>query len=942
MTVTAGDVTMTSASASTLKNYLHTLQSSGASAGDGKSYRYFGVEPETVAKLPFTIRVLLETAIRNCDGLLVTTQDVERLLDWQRSSKENLEFAYKPARVLLQDFTGVPAVVDLAAMRDAVSALGGDPSAVNPLIPTDLVVDHSVSVDFFHSKDALMKNEEIEFQRNRERFAFLKWGQKAFDNMLVVPPGSGIVHQVNLEYLARVVFKQPQSQSSSDSHTGSDSSEVMLYPDSVVGTDSHTPMIAGLGVLGWGVGGIEAEAVMLGQPIYMVVPEVIGFKLSGSLPELATATDLVLKIAQMLRAKNVVGKFVEFYGDGVQTLTVADRATISNMSPEFGCTVAYFPCDAKTFSYLRATARNAADLELFEAYMKEAQLFRSEESAATIEYTDASLALDLATITPAVAGPKRPHDYVPVASLPTAFSSSLSAPVSFKGFGLPAEELSRSATYTAADGSVHTLRHGSVVLAAITSCTNTSNPSVMLQAGMIARNALAHGLRPPAYVKCSLSPGSHVVHSYLKKAELLSSLEALNFYLTGFGCQTCIGNSGDLDPEIAKLVMDNELVAGAVLSGNRNFEGRIHPLTRANFLASPPLVVAYALAGVVDIDFATTPLGTSTKPGSEGHPVFLKDIWPSAAEVSKMVEENVTQGMFREVYSHILEGNKDWQSTPIPEGKQLYPWDASSTYVHNPPFFQGMSLEPPAIQKVEKAYCLLSLGDSITTDHISPAGKIALNSPAAKYLEKRGVASKDFNSYGSRRGNDEVMVRGTFANIRIMNKMVSSVGPTTLHVPSGKEMPVFDAAELYRAEGAGHPLVILAGAEYGSGSSRDWAAKGPMLQNVKIVIAQSYERIHRSNLVGMGILPLQFNEGEGAEFFGISGKQERFTVDLTTVKVGNQVEVTVHGLDDNSPTKHFSCRSRVDTDIELQYLRHGGILKYVLRKMAQDTMKKAD
>lgn len=880
---------------------------------DGK--KYFSLEDldaEKLKSMPYCMRVLLEAAVRCCDNFEVKEQDAQRLLDWQTSSKNGEEIAFKPSRVLLQDFTGVPAVVDLAAMRDAIRQLGAAPELVNPMIPTDLVIDHSVAVDFASMVDALEKNEELEFERNHERFAFLKWGKQAFRNMSVVPPGSGIVHQVNLEYLARVVFADGDC----------------LYPDSVVGTDSHTTMIDGLGVLGWGVGGIEAEAMMLGQPICMVVPQVVGFNLSGKLPANCTATDLVLRVTQILRQYNVVGKLVEFHGPGLETLSVADRATIANMSPEFGATAAYFPCDEKTIKYLQLTGRDPAKLQVMEKYLKTNHLFRTVDGEKHIVYSGQPLSLNLSEVVPALAGPKRPHDHLPLTEIKSKFDSYLCAPLGFKGFGLK-EEQKNSTAAIEYQGKKYELRHGCVVIAAITSCTNTSNPAVMLQAGLMARNAARVGLEPPTYVKCSLSPGSHVVYSYLKDSGLYDSLMKCHFFVSGFGCQTCIGNSGDVAPEVAAAVAQGDLVAAAVLSGNRNFEGRIHPLTRANYLASPPLVVAYALAGTVCIDFDKEPIGFAN--GDQTKPVFLKDLWPTAEEVEEYIQKFVQPSLFKKAYETITEGNARWSQMKIPTG-DIYEWSPDSTYIHNPPYFDGMKKVPDPIQPISNARCLLNLGDSITTDHISPAGKIAIDSPAAEYLRSRGVSPKDFNSYGSRRGNDEIMVRGTFANIRLMNKMANKVGPFAVHQPSGEQLSVYDVALKYREEGVS--CVIIAGAEYGCGSSRDWAAKGSLLQGVRAVIAQSYERIHRSNLVGMGIVPLQFEEGQNAETLKLTGHKQKFTIDLTNLAVRGKIEVEVTSDDDESVKNKFSTCCRIDTEVELQYYKHGGILKYVLRKMA--------
>jgi len=805
----------------------------------------------------------------------------------------------------LQDFTGVPAVVDLAAMRDAMNRLGGDPSKINPLCPVDLVIDHSVQADVFGTADAAKQNEIIEFNRNRERFQFLKWGSKAFDNFKIVPPGSGIVHQVNLEYLARVVFND----------------KGLLYNDSVVGTDSHTTMINGLGVVGWGVGGIEAESVMLGQTISMVLPEVVGFKLTGELPKHTTATDLVLTCVQMLRQRGVVGKFVEFYGPGVQNLTLADRATIANMAPEYGATMGYFPIDGQTIDYLNQTGRPKAQVELIEQYLREQGMFvKHDGSQPDPVYSGDIMHLDLASVEPSLSGPKRPHDRVDMSKLPTDFKTGLTAKVGFKGYGLDQSETKKSVTINY-EGKDYDFGHGSVVIAAITSCTNTSNPDVMLAAGLLAKNAVAKGLSVRPYIKTTLSPGSGVVKTYFEKADVQDALDKLGFTIAGYGCMTCIGNSGEIPSVVQDAIIDNDLVASAVLSGNRNFEGRVHPNTRANYLASPPLVVAYALAGRCDIDFKTEPIGQD----KDGKDVFLEDIWPSRQEVQAVTNSSLSPEMFVDNYNTILKGSEMWQNLEAPEGK-LYTWDESSTYIHNPPFFQKTQAETTPIEDIESAHVLLNVGDSITTDHISPAGKIAANSPAARYLKEKGISAADFNTYGARRGNDEIMARGTFANVRLINKLVDKVGPETVHIPSGEQMAVFDAADKYQK--AGQDTIILAGNEYGSGSSRDWAAKGPFLQGVKAVIAQSYERIHRSNLVGMGILPMQFKDGQSADTLGLTGK-EQFNIDLNggNLKVGQDITVKT------DCGKTFTVTCRLDTEPEVDYLKNGGILNYVLRKL---------
>jgi aconitate hydratase len=855
--------------------------------------------------LPYSVRVLLESAIRNCDNFSVTEKDVENILNWKTNSTKDVEIPFKPARVLLQDFTGVPAVVDLAAMRDAVKRLGLDPMKINPLCPVDLVIDHSVQVDKSRTAESLSQNEEIEFDRNYERFEFLKWGQNAFENFTIVPPGSGIVHQVNLEYLARVVMNR----------------NGLLYPDSVVGTDSHTTMINGLGVVGWGVGGIEAEAVMLGQHISMVLPQVVGFKLSGKLRQHVTATDLVLTVTRMLRERGVVGKFVEFFGDGCNTLSLADRATISNMGPEYGATIGYFPVDDKSIDYLKLTGRDPELVKGIKTYLEAQGLFRKYDgSMRDPVFSGDILQLDLNKVEPSLAGPKRPHDRVDLSNMKKDFNACLTNKVGFKGFELPKERLADESKFNY-KGKEYSLKQGSVVIAAITSCTNTSNPGVMLSAGLLAKNAVEKGLSVAPYIKTSLSPGSGVVTKYFEAAGVQKYLEQLGFYTAGYGCMTCIGNSGDLDAEVSDAVKAKDLVVSAVLSGNRNFEGRVHPLTRANYLASPPLCVAYALAGTVDIDFEKDPIGKD----KSGKPVFLKDIWPSNDQVNEIISKILSPEMFKEVYSKISKGTPRWNALKVGTDK-TYQWKNESTYIHNPPFFQSLKNEKPKINDIEGAYCLLNLGDSITTDHISPAGNIAKNSPAARYLNERGVQPIDFNTYGARRGNDEIMARGTFANTRMVNKMVKKVGPTTVHIPSGQEKAIFDVASEYTVNG--QSTIVLAGKEYGSGSSRDWAAKGPYLLGIKAVIAQSFERIHRSNLVGMGILPLEFINGENADSLGLNGT-ERFSIKLNggDLKVNEVVTVTT------DKGKTFKAKSRIDTEIEVEYFKNGGILHYVLRKM---------
>ncbi|TXG59858.1 hypothetical protein EZV62_014431 [Acer yangbiense] len=873
----------------------------------GKYYSLPALNDSRIDKLPYSIRILLESAIRNCDEFQVKSKDVEKIIDWETTSPKQVEIPFKPARVLLQDFTGVPAVVDLACMRDAMNNLGGNSNKINPLVPVDLVIDHSVQVDVARSENAVQANMELEFHRNKERFAFLKWGSNAFHNMLVVPPGSGIVHQVNLEYLGRVVFN----------------TDGMLYPDSVVGTDSHTTMIDGLGVAGWGVGGIEAEAAMLGQPMSMVLPGVVGFKLSGKLRDGVTATDLVLTVTQMLRKHGVVGKFVEFYGEGMRELSLADRATIANMSPEYGATMGFFPVDHVTLQYLKLTGRSDDTVSMIESYLRANKLFVDYSEPQSERVYSSYLELDLQDVEPCISGPKRPHDRVPLREMKADWHACLDSRVGFKGFAISKESQSKVAEFTF-HGTPAQLRHGDVVIAAITSCTNTSNPSVMLGAALVAKKACELGLEVKPWVKTSLAPGSGVVTKYLQNGDLQKYLNALGFHIVGYGCTTCIGNSGDIDESVAAAITENDMVAAAVLSGNRNFEGRVHPLTRANYLASPPLVVAYALAGTVDIDFETEPIGV----GKDGKKVFLQDIWPTNEEVAHVVQTNVLPDMFKATYEAITKGNPMWNQLSVPSGT-LYAWDPTSTYIHEPPYFKNMTMSPPGAHGVKGAYCLLNFGDSITTDHISPAGSIHKDSPAAKYLMERGVDRRDFNSYGSRRGNDEIMARGTFANIRIVNKLLNGeVGPKTIHIPTGEKLSVFDAALRYKSEG--HDTIILAGAEYGSGSSRDWAAKGPMLLGVKAVIAKSFERIHRSNLVGMGIVPLCFKAGEDAETLELTG-HERYTIDLPSsvseIRPGQDVSVVT----DNG--KSFTCTVRFDTEVELAYFDHGGILQYVIRNL---------
>ncbi len=878
-----------------------------------------------VARLPYSLKILLENLLRREDGRVVPPADIEKLARWDPRKLPDEEIAFMPARVLLQDFTGVPAVVDLAAMRDAMVTMGGDPKRVNPLLPAELVIDHSVIVDEFGTKTAFQVNADLEFQRNRERYALLRWAQKTFAGFKVVPPDTGIVHQVNLEYLARVVF----------------TSDSQAYPDTLVGTDSHTTMINGLGVVGWGVGGIEAEAAMLGQPVSMLIPQVIGFRLSGRLSEGATATDLVLTVTQMLRAKGVVGKFVEFFGPGVSTLPLADRATIGNMAPEYGATIGIFPVDQETLRYLEFTGRPREQVELVEAYMKEQGLFHTPD-APEPAYTD-MLELNLATVEPSMAGPRRPQDRVGLREVPRKFAEALptlvkpvpvpavnAVPVGrWEGEGgqaglQPPQPPRASHATLRIDDVEHVLRHGSVVIAAITSCTNTSNPSVMVAAGLMAKKAVERGLRSKPWVKTSLAPGSKVVTDYLDKAGLTKPLETLRFHLVGYGCTTCIGNSGPLPEVVSNAIAECDLVVCSVLSGNRNFEGRIQQEVRANYLASPPLVVAYALAGRIDIDFHNEPLGI----GSDG-PVFLRDIWPSAKEVADVIGRSIKSAMFRKSYAEVFKGDQRWQSLPVPEGDR-FAWEPTSTYIRQAPYFDGMPQEPSPVRDIRAARVLCLLADSITTDHISPAGSIRKTSPAGQHLVAHGVQPIDFNSYGARRGNHEVMVRGTFANVRLKNLLAPGTeGPFTVHLPDGEAMTIFDASLKYAAEAT--PLIVLAGKEYGAGSSRDWAAKGPRLLGVRAVVAESFERIHRSNLVGMGILPLQFAPAQTPATLGLTGK-ERYDI-LGLGEMPKELSVTATA--DDGKVTSFKVLVRIDTPQELQYYKHGGILEYVLRQLAE-------
>jgi aconitate hydratase len=868
-----------------------------------------------VSNLPYSIRVLLEAVVRNCDGFVVTEDDVKNLANWNAASPAKVEIPFKPARVVLQDFTGVPAVVDLAAMRSAMQRLGGDATKINPLIPVDLVIDHSVQVDSFGSANALANNVDLEFQRNRERYEFLRWGQQAFDNFRVVPPNVGIVHQVNLEFLAKGAFVRD------------DGNGPVARPDTLVGTDSHTTMINGLGVVGWGVGGIEAEAVMLGQPLYMLMPEVVGFELTGELPPGATATDMVLMVTEALRKEGVVGKFVEFFGDGVSRMKLADRATIANMAPEYGATMGFFPIDKESLHYLRRTGRAEDEVDLVERYTKELGIFRTAD-APVPTYTK-TLQLDLNTVEPSLAGPKRPQDRVPLSAMKEEFHKSLRAPVNERGFALDDAGLKRTATVQN-NGDSAEIGHGAVVIAAITSCTNTSNPSVMLAAGLVAKNAAEKGLQVKPHVKTSLAPGSRVVSDYLDKAGLTESLEQLGFHTVGYGCTTCIGNSGPLPEPVAKAVVGGDLVASSVLSGNRNFEGRVNPLVKANYLASPPLVVAFALAGTTDINLQTEPVGQD----SQGCDVMLEEIWPTQEEIEQAIAESVQPEMFKNRYSAAFESNETWNKIAITEG-DLYAWDVESSYIQEPPFLAEVTAEVGEIQPVQGARVLALLGDSVTTDHISPAGAIAKDSPAGEFLIGRGVEPRNFNSYGSRRGNDRVMVRGTLANIRIRNQLAPGTeGGWTRHLPDGEQTSMYEAAMTYRKEGV--PLVILAGTEYGTGSSRDWAAKGTSMLGVRAVIAASYERIHRSNLVGMGVLPLEFAAGETWQSLGLTG-EETFDIAGLDDTLQPRGEVTVKATDAAGNEQEFNAKVRIDTPVELDYYRNGGILQTVLRKLLQET-----
>ncbi|KPL77333.1 aconitate hydratase [Ornatilinea apprima] len=879
-------------------------------------YRLGFLEEQGLAKLaslPFSIRVMLEGALRACNGREITREDVVNLAQWTPTAAERPVMPFSPGRVVMQDFTGVPVLVDLAAMRSALQRMGGNPMKINPVVPVDVVIDHSVQVDAYGVENAAAINAELEFKRNRERYEFLHWGQNAFDNLRVVPPATGIIHQVNLEYLTPVVL------------TKAHGAETLAYPDTIVGTDSHTTMINGLGVAGWGVGGIEAVAAMLGQPIEMVTPDVIGFKLSGKLPAGATPTDLTLTITQILRKKGVVGKFIEYFGPGLDALSLADRAMIANMTPEYGATMSYFPVDELTLAYLRLTGRAEAQVELVEAYFKAQGLFR-ENGAPDPQYSEV-IELDLNSVEPSLAGPKRPQDRVTLREVKTNFYASLQKPKAERGYGLDSQELESKATLSM-QGEDFELRHGAVVLAAITSCTNTSNPFVMLGAGLLARKAVARGLRVKPYVKTSLAPGSRVVTDYLVKAGLMDGLEALGFTVVGYGCTTCIGNSGPLPEDVVRVIKDNHLVAAAVLSGNRNFEGRVSPHTLANYLASPPLVVAYALAGRMDIDFDSEAIGA----GSDGRPVYLKDLWPTPEEIYQLIDASVTPELFRQRYAEVFAGNEAWNALGAGNGK-IYTWDEASTYIQEPPYFENLTRSGNMAAPIKNARVLALLGDSITTDHISPAGSIPSQSPAGKYLQSLGVDGTDFNSYGSRRGNDRVMTRGTFGNIRLKNLMVPGTeGGYAMHLPSGEISSLYETAMRYQSEGTA--LLVLAGKEYGTGSSRDWAAKGTMLLGIKAVIAESYERIHRSNLIGMGVLPLQFKQGENAHSLGLDGSETYEIEDLTErLELGQEVQVRAARPDGSHV--QFTVIARIDTRNELRYYRNGGLLHTILRDYLQ-------
>ncbi|WP_154988665.1 aconitate hydratase AcnA [Priestia megaterium] len=886
---------------------------------NGSTYNYYRLQAleeaglGNVSKLPYSIKVLLESVLRQVDGRVITKEHVENLAKWGTKDIKDIDVPFKPSRVILQDFTGVPAVVDLASLRKAMADLGGDPDKINPEIPVDLVVDHSVQVDKAGTADSLRINMDLEFQRNTERYNFLSWAQKSFNNYRAVPPATGIVHQVNLEYLANVV------------HAVEEDGEFVAFPDSLVGTDSHTTMINGIGVLGWGVGGIEAEAGMLGQPSYFPVPEVIGVKLVGELPNGTTATDLALKVTQVLRQKGVVGKFVEFFGPGVAELPLADRATIANMAPEYGATCGFFPVDAEALAYMRLTGRDEKDIQVVEQFTKANGLFFTPENEDPI-FTDV-VEINLAEIEANLSGPKRPQDLIPLSQMQTEFKKALTAPVSNQSFGLDAKDVDKEVTFKLADGSETTMKTGAIAIAAITSCTNTSNPYVLVAAGLVAKKAVEKGLDVPAYVKTSLAPGSKVVTAYLQNSGLLPYLDKIGFNIVGYGCTTCIGNSGPLEAEIEAAIADSDLLVTSVLSGNRNFEGRIHQLVKGNYLASPPLVVAYALAGTVDVDLQKDPIGIDT----DGNEVFFSDIWPSQDEIKEVVSRTVTPELFRNEYERVFDDNERWNEIKTSEDA-LYTWENDSTYIQNPPFFEGLSEEPGEVEPLNDLRVVAKFGDSVTTDHISPAGSIAKTSPAGLYLQENGVEPKDFNSYGSRRGNHEVMMRGTFANIRIKNQVAPGTeGGWTTYWPTNDVMSIYDACMKYKEQGTG--LVVLAGKDYGMGSSRDWAAKGTNLLGIKTVIAESFERIHRSNLVLMGVLPLQFKDGESADTLGLTGKETIAVAVDETVKPRDLVKVTA--TDEAGNKKEFEVLVRFDSEVEIDYYRHGGILQMVLRDKLQ-------
>ncbi|MCL6452023.1 MAG: aconitate hydratase AcnA [Alicyclobacillus sp.] len=883
-----------------------------------RSYKYFALDKleqkgfRGISSFPFSIRILLEAAVRQFDGKTITHEHVEKFARWDQHQGKG-EVPFKPSRILLQDFTGVPAIVDLAAMRNAMQQMGGDPEHINPLVPVDLIIDHSIMVDKFGTQDALAYNAEMEFERNAERYKFLRWATTAFRNLKIVPPATGICHQVNLEYLAKLALTKEEG-----GHT-------IAYPDSLVGCDSHTTMINGLGVVGWGVGGIEAEAGMLGQPLYFITPQVVGFKLTGKLREGVTATDMTLTITEMLRKKGVVGKIVEFYGTGLSSISLADRATVGNMSPEYGATMGYFPVDEESLNYLRRTGRPEELVQLVEAYYKAQGIFRTDDTPDPV-FSD-TLELDLSTVVPSVAGPKRPQDRIALSDLKDTWHQLLRKPIAEGGFGLSDEEIQKEVEVTFANGEKSRIGTGSVVISAITSCTNTSNPSVMLAAGLVAKKAVEKGLRRPPHVKSSLTPGSKVVTDYYEKLGLLDALDQLGFDLAGYGCCTCIGNSGPLPDEVRQAIDDHDLTVASVLSGNRNFEGRIHAQVKANFLMSPPLLLIFGLAGRIDIDFDKEPVGYNDR----NEPVYLKDIWATSQEVEQALADAIDPEMFRKEYENIYDANERWNKLPVGKGT-LYEWDEESTYIHHPPFFEGLKPTPEPVQDIRGARVLALLGDSVTTDHISPAGGIAKSSPAGRYLQEHGVEVRNFNSYGSRRGNDLVMTRGTFANIRIRNQIVPGTeGGYTKYLPTGEQMTIYDAAMKYKEDGT--PLVVVAGKEYGTGSSRDWAAKGTLLLGVKAVIAESFERIHRSNLVGMGVLPLQFRDGESWKSLGLDGTETLDIVGLTDEMEPNQ-ELTVEATRSDGSTFQFQVISRLDSGVDVEYYRNGGILQTVLRQMA--------